>query len=72
MHAGLLLENIQADAGHASGLHGADEGVLIDDGTAAGVDDEHALAHLGKLGIGEQMPRLGRQRAVDADGVGLP
>lgn len=35
-----------------------------------GVDDEDAVFHLGKLGVGEETASLGRQGAVDRDDIG--
>ena len=44
---------------------------LVDDGTAGGIDQDGRLLHLPERPLVDQVPRLGQQRGVDGDEVGL-
>lgn len=55
MHLGLVLEDVEADAGEFVGGEGGDEGGFVDDGAAGGVDEGGGGFHEGELGGREEV-----------------
>ena len=66
----LLLENVESRAPDLIALQCVDEGRLVDDGTARGVDEHGIGLHERELRRADQAPCLRSERAVDEHVVG--
>ena len=69
--AGLAGEDVEAGGRDLPGLEGVEEGGLVDDPAAGGVDEHQALLGRGELVGADQAHRLGGLGQVDAHEVGL-
>ena len=67
---GLMLVHVERRAGDHARTQRLDERPLVDDRPARRVDEHRGRLHPGQPGRVEEMARLGRRRAVDADDVG--
>jgi len=55
VHGGLVLEDVEADAGDCVGGEGGDEGGFVDDGAAGCVDEGGGGFHERELRGGEEV-----------------
>lgn len=55
MHGGLVLEDVEAEAGDGVGGEGGDEGGFVDDGAAGCVDEGGGGFHERELRGGEEV-----------------
>jgi hypothetical protein len=70
IHLGLLFVDVQRRARDYPVLERPGERCFVHDRTARRVDEIRGSLHAGERGLVDQMPRLGRQRTMNADDVG--